>query len=353
MPQNIILRPDTRYECHGDGTCCTTIHLLGPITKGEAKRVRKGARVALPGNTRKVAVYHEGIEDLVLNTHKHRCLFLDNDARCRFHALVGERQKPAVCRHFPVGSSDTPNGLRITLSHRCPCVSIGDGAKLDESRARSILGTKKGKIKPDVEVGRRILWRKRKNIRFEDFVAWESEMLEQLDGRGSQPEIRHILGMDHDEQLPPLRKTSWNALGKRMLAWTDDEEEDDGFFCTIRWAALELRKSSRPWRAPLRPWGWTLERTGKRVVEPVSTRKIFGSWLADYLWSLSWSASGSVYLALADMTARYALAHKLTTRLHHRGTRKDLAAAEAIMIVDTVGASEPWEWVQKRLVEAP
>lgn len=352
--QHIIIRPDTRYECHGDGTCCTTIHLLGPLTKREAKTVRKGARVALPGESRKVVVYHDGIEDLVLNTHRHRCVFLDDDARCRFHATVGESEKPAVCRHFPVGAASTPAGMRITLSHRCPCVSIGDGAVLDETRARSILASPRtGRIDPDVRVGRRIRWRGRKSISFDDYVAWEKEMLERLDGVEPLPEIRHVLGMKRSDGLPPLRKSTWNDMAKRMLAWVEDEDEDDGFFCTVRWAALELRKRRHPWRAPLRPWAWTLDRTAQRVSEPVSTRRIYGSWLADFLWSMSWSADGSVYKALADMTARYALACRVAKRLNETGTREDLAAAEAIMIVDTVGASDPWEWVQKRLVEAP
>lgn len=355
MSKNLIIRPGTRYECHGDGTCCTSIHLLGPITKKEAKIVRHCAPVALPRSNHKVVVYHDGIKDLVLNTHDHKCVFLDDEARCLFHARVGAEYKPAVCRHFPVGATSTPAGLRITLSHRCPCVSFGDGAPLDDQRARTILGRgKSGRIISDVEVSERIDWRGGKKIKFKDYLTWESDMLERLDGPDPQPALKDVLGMKNDEQLPPLRRSTWHGMSKRFLAWTENEDEDDGFFCTVRWAALELRKKhSHPWRAPLRPWGWTLERTAMRVREPVSTRRIFGSWLADFLWSMSWAVDGSVYAALADMTARYALARRLTNRLHRLGTREDLAAAEAIMIVDTVGASDPWEWVQAKLVEAP
>jgi Fe-S-cluster containining protein len=350
----LLIRPNARYECHGDGTCCTTIHLLGPLTKREAKFVKEKAPIALPDGKRRMVVYHDGIEDLVLATHKHRCVFLDEDARCRLHAAVGEAQKPAVCRHFPVGAAKTPHGTRVTLSHRCPCVSIGDGAPLDETRARSILASPKtGKIEHDVKVGRRVMWRGGKDIRFDDYVAWETVLLEQLDGPDPQPRLRDVLGMEHSEQLPLLRKKTWHAMSKRMLAWVEDEDEDDGFFCAVRWAALELRETRHPWSAPLRPWDWTLRRTARRVVEPVSPRRVFGSWLADYLWAMSWSADGTAYQAMANMAARYALARRLTDRLHKTGTRMDLAAAEAIMIVDTLGASEPWEWVQKQLVEAP
>ena len=354
MSPRLLIRPNARYECHGDGTCCTTIHLLGPLTKGEAKFVREKAPIALPRSKQKTVVYHDGIEDLIFATRKHRCVFLDDDARCRLHAVVGEAQKPAVCRRFPVGAAKTPHGIRVTLSHRCPCVSIGEGAPLDEQRAMAILASPKTeRIAHDVKVGRRVMWRGHKDIRFDDYVAWETVLLEQLDGPDPQPRLCDVLGMDHSQQLPPLRKKTWQAMAERMLAWVEDEGEDDGFFCAVRWAALELRDTRHPWTAPLRPWAWTLSRTAERVQEPCSTRRIFGSWLADYLWAMSWSAEATVYQAKADMVARYALAQRITERLHKTGTRVDLAAAEAIMIVDTVGASDPWEWVLKQLVEAP
>ena len=36
-----LVRPGARYRCFGDGLCCTDIHILGPLTKTEAKRVAK------------------------------------------------------------------------------------------------------------------------------------------------------------------------------------------------------------------------------------------------------------------------------------------------------------------------
>jgi len=197
------------------------------------------------------------------------------------------------------------------------------------------------------------MWREGKDVRFDDYVAWETVLIEQLDGPDPQPRLSDVLGMDHSEQLPPLRRKSWNSIAKRMLSWVQDEDEDDGFFCAVRWAALELRDARSPWSPPLRPWDWTFRRTAQRVANPVSPRRIFGSWLADYVWSMSWCAEGTVYQAKANMVARYALARRLANRLHKTGTRMDLAAVEAIMIVDVVGAAEPWEWVQKQLVEAP
>jgi len=233
-------------------------------------------------------------------------------------------------------------------------VSIGEGRPLDEARARACLSSAKtGKITHDVKVDDTVLWRGDKAIDFNAYVAWETNLIEQLDGAGPQPRLSHVLGMDHSLQLPRLRKKSWNDFSKRMLVWVQDEDEEDGFFSAIRWAALELRDSPNPWSPPMRPWDWTLRRTAQRVVNPDSPRRIYGSWLADYIWAMAWTAEGSVYQAKANMTARYALARRIASRLNKTGTRADLAAAEAIMIVDVVGASEPWEWVQKLLVEDP
>jgi hypothetical protein len=139
-----------------------------------------------------------------------------------------------------------------------------------------------------------------------------------------------------------------------MLAWSADEADDDGFFCTVRWAASVLTKPRTTRRAtPQRPWAWTLARTANRARNRATTRDIYGSWLADFVWALTWAVDGSVYRAMADMIARYIVAKRLTERFRKRGARADIAAAEAIMIVDTVGASEAWGWVEKSLLEAP
>jgi len=351
---DILIRPGTRYECHGDGTCCTAIHLLGPLTKTEVKLIKSKARLVFPEGKRQLTTYQEGIKDYVFATHDHKCSFLDDDAQCRFHIEVGPEHKPAVCRHFPLGATKTPTGSRITLSHRCPCVSIGGGAILDEARVRSILASPTtGKIPHNMQVHQNVLWREGKEIRFEEYLRWETALLEQLDGPSPQPELTSVLGMDHPEQLPKLRKKSWNAMSKRMLDWVHDEEEDDDFFCAVRWAALEVRDAKHPWTPPLRPWDWTLRRTAQRVPEPVAPRRIFGAWLADYVWSMTWCADGTAYQAKADMVAKYALAQRIANRLHSTGTREDIAAVEAIMIVDVFCAAEPWEWVRKLLIEAP
>jgi len=330
-----LLRAGARYECHGDGTCCTNIHLLGPITRREAKVVRKHAHVALP--LFRDHVVEKADDELMLRIHENRCVFLDREARCRFHAHVGEQKKPEVCRRFPVGASTTPHGIRVSLSHRCPCVTLGESKPLDVKRARGIL-TNAGatRISSDLKVGKRVAWRGRRSITFDAYLAWESVLLDRLDGPGPHPQIERVLGMDGVE---------------RMRRWCADEPEHDGFFCTVRWAASVMSSRGHK-REVARPWAWTLDRTAARVATRTPLRRIYGSWLADVVWSMSWSDE-SVYRAMADLAARYVMAKRLARRMEKRGAMPDLAAAEAIMIMDTVCASEAWGWVQKRLAEPP
>ena len=363
MAEQLLIRPNMRYECHGDGTCCTSIHLLGPLKKSEAKAVEKASKIVFSKPLPKVVEYHPGNRDLALAIDKNRCVFLDERAHCRLHRAVGMDQKPRVCRRFPVGATQTPQGIRVTLSHRCPCVSIGDAPLLDTKRASAILARPKGGIGVDIYVGEVIRWRGRRTIGFDEYVAWERNLIEQLLGVGSArrdtnsgatlgewlPRIENLLGMRSAVELPPLKGRTWDEVGKEMLAWTRDESDTDGFFCTVRWAGRELKDKRYPWRPPLRPWSWTLERTAKRVEKPVDIRRIFGTWIADFFWSMAWTADGCVHQALADICARYALANRLMDRLHETGARNDIAAAEAIMIVDTVAASDPWQSVKKHL----
>lgn len=353
MSRPLLLRPGARYECHGDGTCCTNIHLLGPLTRREAKVVRKHAHIALP--LFRGRVVEKPDDELMLRTRDARCVFLDHQARCRFHANVGEERKPEVCRRFPVGASTTPRGIRVSLSHRCPCVSVGESRPLDEARARSILADPDAdRIATDLKVGKRMSWRARRRITFDAYVEWESVLIERLDGKGPHPRIERVLRMDGCDTLPALRGETWRGMAKRMRRWCADEPEEDGFFCTVRWVASVLSPRARDAKrdAPKRPWTWTLERTASRLVSRTPTRTIYGSWLADVVWSLSWT-DHSVYEAMADLTARYVVAKRLADEMRRRGATADLAAAEAIMIVDTVSASEVWGWVQESLMEAP
>jgi Fe-S-cluster containining protein len=349
VPAPLIIRPGTRYECHGDGTCCTSIHQLGPLTQAEAARIRAAATLVFPDRKQTAAYWHEGIKGLVIAADDQRCMFLDDHARCLLHARVGVAAKPAACRQFPLGTTATAGGVRVTLSHRCPCVSVGDSPLLDDKRARSILASPgSGRVIPTSRVGERVRVRGKRTIDFHAYAAWEKPMLARLDGDQGES-IESILGVNNTSRLPKLKGTSWNDVTRRLAHYAQGEERGDGFFSVVRWVEHSLHAgASHP---PPRPWAWTFERTGARAVRASPLRPMYGSWLADELWSMVWAVDMSLYRALADMAARYQIAQRVAARLEQAGTRPDLAAAEGIMIVDVLGASEPWGRVVQSMEE--
>ena len=349
----LLLRPGARFECQGDGTCCTHIHVLGPISRAEAQLVRQAALTALPARRQPVVVRDRGIDGLVIAMQGRACVFLDDNARCRIHATVGPSFKPAACKRFPLGATQTPMGVRVTLSHRCACVTVGTSAPMQEANARQVLSSGvRGRLMRDHEVGKRVRWRGRKSVEFEAYAQWERCMIASLD-RDDGPAIERVMGMGRPDKLPPLRVGTWRQVADAMKQWCKGEPESDGFFCTLRWVEGAIRHGNG-WKGPHpnRPWSWTFERAQARASNPRPERRILGAWLADELWAMQWAARGSVYKAMADMSARYILALRIAQVLRRLGRRKDLATAEAVMVLDTVAAWDSWDKVRRSLDEA-
>jgi len=325
--------------------------VIGPISRSEAGVIRNAARITLPPLKGPAVVHDPGIEGLVVAAGR-SCVFLDRSGRCRIHAKIGAAAKPAACRRFPLGATQTPDGVRVTVSHRCACISMGACAPLHQARAREVLvSPRSGRLQRDYSVGSRIRWRARTSVRFDRYVQWERCMIASLD-REQGPSIESVLGAGRRDQLPRLRTGSWRAVAESMRDWTEQEPATDGFACSLRWAEGAIRHGIA-WSGPYppRPWAWTFDRATQRVVVQRSARVIFGSWLADELWAMVWATRGSVYRAVADLACRYTLATRVAAGLQRVGLRADAAAAEAIMVLDSVGDWDGWEPVRGRLME--
>jgi Fe-S-cluster containining protein len=315
--------------------------------------VRKAASIALPVRRLGVVRYDEGVEGPVISTAGGSCVFLDDEVRCRIHATVGPEYKPAPCRRFPLGATETPRGVRVTLSHRCPCNSVGISPALEAGLAEQVLASPRtGKVVTDYDVGARVRWRERTSVRFEDYEVWERSMLASLD-RDDDPEIEQVLGMAEGDRLPELKSASWEQVANQMQRWAKDEDQHDGFSCVLRWAEGALRYG-RGWLGPFppRPWQWTFDRAHARSPLTTPARRVYGSWLADDLWSMTWAYRSSLYRQMADLTARYVIASRIGAVLEAQGVRTDLASAEGVMVADTLGASDTWSWARGRLLEA-
>ena len=102
----------------------------------------------------------------------------------------------------------------------------------------------------------------------------------------------------------------------------------------------------------MRPWADAFERAAARVVEPVSPNEVFGDWLADELWSMRWTCYGSLARARTEWATRLAIARRIAGWLDVSSPKQDnISAAEAVMIVDVMGTTDPWDRVQEAIAE--
>ncbi len=328
----IFLRPGARYTCFGDGLCCTDIHVLGPLSSAERKLVR----AADPKG-----VYADpGLEDakVLRIAGDGGCHFLLPDQRCSIHAEHGPMQKPNFCRRFPLGLVATPRGGRITTEHRCPCRTMGDRPLLDEASVLPALLDARGKLKADRRV-KKIALTKKTKVGFEEWRTLEADLLGRL-AEGEAPAL--VLGCD---PFPELRTTTWLEESERIFI--EGVTDTSGFSFAAQWFVLAMRACLEPdgvlERTPARPWAAAFDRAEQRPGSNRARREVFSDWIADVIWSLTWTDDRTFDVARAELATRLAVAERIAATLeadHAVGSGR--AAAEAITVVELMGESELW-----------
>lgn len=325
-----LVRPGARYRCFGDGLCCTDIHILGPLTKSEARRVAKVDPEGLsyddgPKNPPVLRVATDG-----------GCHFLQPDRRCGIHATHGPMQKPDFCRRFPIGLVATPQGGRITTEHRCPCRTLGERPLLDEDNVLDSLVDRRGKPKPDRRV-KKLKLTKKTTASFEEWRAIEAQLLSRL-ASGEDP--RDALG---SRGFPELKKSDWSTELDAIVAECID---GSAFGFAALWFVEHARKRLNPEhrvRVPHRPWAAAFDRAQAREGAPREERDVLSDWLADEIWSLRWTDDRTFDVARLELATRFVIAREVTRTLkREHGCRPDRAAAESLMVVELMGESQYW-----------
>lgn len=323
----VHVRPGAAYRCFGDGLCCTDVHGLGPLTKLELRDVRKLDRQG--------AGYAEDFEDDMLRTAADGgCRFLLPNLWCRIHAEHGAEHKPHGCQKFPYGLTATPSGARVHTEHRCPCRTLGDRPPLEAETALASIREKDGTYDSDCDV-QDVLVDRRRRIPFRRWEALEGPMLGALE-RGVHP--AEVLSA---KAFPKLAKGSWKAVSEEFV----EAKDGSRFGYAIAWfgdtiAHLELGTAPRE---PFRPWADAFDRAEARSPVPRDPRAMLNDFVSDHLWAVKWAVDVGFAIFAAEMATRVAVAESIATRLSARGLRPDRAMAEAIMVVELVGASEYWE----------
>lgn len=330
----LLVRPDARYRCFSDGLCCSDIHGLGPLTRSELVEIR---RISPQG-----AGYSKEFEDDMLRTKRDgTCFFLRPDLLCSVHAQWGSEAKPEGCRRFPLGLAATPEGGRVTTEHRCPCRTMGERPDISAEEAASSLQDRAGRLQVDRRIGARVRIDGRQRISFSKWKQREEELLGKLRA-GAAP-----WKLLERKPFPRLKGTSWQAVAEEFEDATDETQ----FGKAIAWFGSLIAAEQNGERSPLpeRPWAAAFDRAEKARGVARSETQVFADWLADEIWSLKWAHKGGFGRAQHELGTRLQVARRASRQLRRKGLHPERAAAEAVMLIDLIGASDYWDEVTQSM----
>ena len=132
-PQEVRMASGSQFSCNSCTRCCTSKHLLGPVSADEVQKILEGfKKIGQPARARAsdfIPLGNDGgrSESFLLRTENGRCTFLQGDGRCSIHEQLGVELKPGACRIFPFRPVRTVTGWDVGLSMSCPTVVKGSG----------------------------------------------------------------------------------------------------------------------------------------------------------------------------------------------------------------------------------
>ncbi len=333
----LLVRPGARFDCVGDGLCCSDIHAVGALSDEDCEML---AMISVDAIDR-----HEG-EDaavLMMRSDTGRCVFWSEQG-CAIHSQLGPEMKPTPCIQFPYALPATPSGGRISTQHRCTCRTLGPLPLVTAEDARPNLLDSNGELKPEHAVLDEIAWSGTESLSFADYAAREAGLISALvEGKG-------LMTVLEAQPFPTLEGVAWSAVVDELLEFRGPSRAA----AAARWfgSAIGFLVDRREPTALDRPWADSFEQAGARVVDPVSPNRVFGDWLADEVWSMRWSRFGSLARARVELATRLAIARRIAGWLDISTPKQDnISAAEAVMIVDVIGTTDIWEKAQEAIGE--
>ncbi len=322
-----MARQGARFECFSDGLCCTDIHALGPLTRPEAKAVRKLVKDAV--------FFQENVADLCMKPGPDGACAQREAGLCGIHKHFGPEAKPSGCRRFPYGLLSTPEGQRVTTEHRCPCRTLGDRRPLSLKEAARSLVDDKGELEVDHWAPEEVPMAADVLVPFAEYRAHEQAMIKRLLAGEVAEDVLCA------EVLPDLCKKSWPVLAAGFY----DVDDTTAGGAALSWfgdALLFLHAGhTGPDRG--RPWEPSFKRAIARSTKREPADKVINDWVADELWMMRWTDWDCTFdVARAELATRLAVVRHLYKQLRARRVRPDQAAAEAIMMVEVSACSEHW-----------
>ncbi|MGB8332758.1 MAG: hypothetical protein WCE62_21720 [Polyangiales bacterium] len=331
----LLVRPGARFDCVGDGLCCSDIHAVGALSDEDCQMLTLISEHAI--------ARYEGEDSAVMmmQSDTGRCVFWSEEG-CAIHSRLGPAMKPSPCIQFPYALTATPVGGRITTQHRCTCRTLGPLPLVSAEVARPCLLDADGELKPEHAVFDQVPWSSTVSLSFEEYAGREAGLIAALvEGRN----LMTVLGA---QPFPELHAMSWTQVADELLAFRGSSRASvaaRSFGDAIAFLVDRRERTEHE-----RPWADSFERAGKRIVAPAPPNEVFGDWLADEVWSMRWTRFGSLARARAEWATRLAIARRIAGWLDISTPRQDnISAAEAVMIVEVIGTSDTWEKVQAAL----
>ena len=326
----LVVREGVRYDCFGDGLCCTDIHAIGPIRFAERARLRLVHDGIVAHDPR------DDVHVLVMRHESGSCIFLE-EGRCAVHEPLGGLLKPAACKQFPISLTATPDGGRITTEHKCPCRTLGERPELTVEAALPSV-THRGSLVPTMRVGDRVPYGPRDIRSWTEYRRDEEALLAALRGATSIGEVEAAFGA---ERFPAMDDDTW----ERMAEEFGELEGTTRLEHVMRWigeAILTLRGREVEASERGRPWQDAFDAGIARSEEPQDPLAMLIDFCVDHVWALHWADECGFAQFRADMATRIAIYTWLVEALAAEGVRPDQAAAEAIMMVELGGTTGWW-----------
>ncbi len=336
VPQSrpLLIRVGARFDCFGDGLCCTDIHALGPVTRPEKKHLD----LLAPGSL----VRSKDLLAPVFRTQQSGACVLRSARGCELHAVHGAQAKPTGCTRFPFNLVATPEGGRVTTEHRCPCRTLGPRPLLTADVAEVSLRDPAGRLSTNGKVGPRVSLEPGKRVAFHRYRALESEIINDLLA------LKDPLRALGAKPFGKLHAERWANVADKALA----ERDGTAYGVALAWLGSAIHVCAgtvKKLDISDRPWAESYDRAEARGGKE-SAQAVLADYLADLVWSLDWAFSMASFSAgRRELASVYAIALQITGALVKAGVREDRAAAEAITIVELSRQSEAWEAVQQAL----
>ncbi len=245
----LLIRVGARFDCFGDGLCCTDIHALGPVTRPEKRHLD----LLVPGSL----VRSHDLRAPVFRTQQHGACVLRSTRGCELHAVHGAAAKPTGCTRFPFNLVSTPDGGRVTTEHRCPCRTLGVRPLLTPEVAELSLRDSAGRLSANGKVGTRVALERGKRVAFSRFRAEESQVIADLLA------LREPFAALSTKPFGRLYQERWADVAEAALA----ERDDTAYGVAMSWLGRAIQVCSGTQRAldtSERPWSAAYDRAERR-----------------------------------------------------------------------------------------